>query len=254
MIHFFILGFLEGLTEFLPVSSTAHLIIYNYLTGFDLSSPYLKTFEISIQLGAVLAVVFYYYKEFLKIETVKLLTISVIPTLVIGFLMKDFIDKLLEIPLLIAVNLIIGGVIILIAEKLYKKTKKEKLKIINYKDGVIFGIIQSIAMMPGVSRSGAIIVYGLFKNFDREVIARFTFLLAVPTMFAATGYSILKNYKIIISENNLTNLSLGFFTAFVVGLFVVRIALPFIKKYSFVPFGIYRIVLGFIVLLTIYIR
>jgi undecaprenyl-diphosphatase len=247
-----LLGIIEGLTEFLPVSSTAHLVLYNYFTGFDLSSPYIKTFEIAIQLGSVLAVIFYYHREFLKIETVKLLIVSVLPTLVLGFVLKDFVDGLLELPILIAINLIVGGAIILIAEHIYKNKKSPKLKVISYKEGLTLGSVQSLAMMPGVSRSGALIVYGLFKNFDREVIAKFTFLLAVPTMGAATGYSILKNYKIILSENNFSNLALGFVTAFIVALFVVRYALPFIKKYSFVPFGIYRIILGLIVLATIY--
>jgi undecaprenyl-diphosphatase len=171
---------------------------------------------------------------------------------VLGFVLKDFVDGLLELPILIAINLIIGGAIILIAEHIYKNKKSPKLKVISYKEGLTLGSVQSLAMMPGVSRSGALIVYGLFKNFDREVIAKFTFLLAVPTMGAATGYSILKNYKIILSENNFSNLALGFVTAFIVALFVVRYALPFIKKYSFVPFGIYRIILGLIVLATIY--
>jgi undecaprenyl-diphosphatase len=254
MIHFFLLGIIEGLTEFLPVSSTGHLVLYNYFTGFDLSSPYIKTFEVAIQLGSVLAVIFYYLKEFLKIETLKLLAVSVLPTIVIGFLLRDFVDLLLELPILIGVNLILGGIIILIAENIYKKRKTPKLKIIHYKEGVTLGVVQSLAMMPGVSRSGAVIVYGLFKNFDREVIAKFTFLLAVPTMGAATGYSILKNYKIILSGDNFANLALGFITAFIVALFVVRYALPFIKKYSFVPFGIYRIILGLIVLATIYLN
>lgn len=254
MIHFFLLGIIEGLTEFLPVSSTGHLVLYNYFTGFDLSSPYIKTFEVAIQLGSVLAVIFYYLKDFLKIETLKLLAVSVLPTIVIGFLLRDFVDLLLELPVLIGVNLILGGIIILIAENIYKKRKTPKSKIIHYKEGATLGVVQSLAMMPGVSRSGAVIVYGLFKNFDREVIAKFTFLLAVPTMGAATGYSILKNYKIILSENNFSNLALGFITAFIVALFVVRYALPFIKKYSFVPFGIYRIILGLIVLATIYLK
>lgn len=254
MIHFFLLGIIEGLTEFLPVSSTAHLVLYNYFTGFDLSSPYIKTFEVAIQLGSVLAVIFYYLKDFLKIETLKLLAVSVLPTIFIGFLLRDFVDLLLELPILIGVNLILGGIIILIAENIYKKRKTPKSKIIHYKEGATLGVVQSLAMMPGVSRSGAVIVYGLFKNFDREVIAKFTFLLAVPTMGAATGYSILKNYKIILSENNFQNLALGFITAFIVALFVVRYALPFIKKYSFVPFGIYRIILGLIVLTTIYLN
>lgn len=252
MIHFFFLGILEGLTEFLPVSSTAHLVLYNYFTGFDLSSPYIKTFEIAIQLGSVLAVIFYYHTEFLKIKTIKLLAVSVLPTIIMGLILKDFVDTLLELPILIAINLILGGIIILIAEYIYKNKKTPKLKTIHYKEGAMLGFIQSLSMMPGVSRSGTVIVYGLFKNFDREVIAKFTFLLAVPTMGAATTYSIISNHGIILSGDNFQNLAVGFTTAFLVALLVVRYALPFIKRYSFVPFGIYRIILGIVVLGTIY--
>jgi len=254
MLNYILLGIIEGLTEFLPISSTGHLIIFNYFSGIDLSSDFIKTFEISIQLGAILAVIFYYFKDLIKIENIKLLVVSVLPTIVIGFLLKDFVDIFLELPLLVAVNLIIGGIIILFAEYFYKKRniKDTKIKIINYKSGAIFGAVQSLAMMPGVSRSGAVIVYGLFKNYEREVIAKFTFLLAVPTMIAATGYSLLKNYKIILSSTeNVLNILLGFVTSFLVALVVVRYALPFIRKYSFVPFGIYRIILGSIIIIYI---
>jgi undecaprenyl-diphosphatase len=136
----------------------------------------------------------------------------------------------------------------------YLRSGMHKLNEVNYKEGLIMGTVQSIAMLPGVSRSGAIIVYGLLRNFEREVVAKFTFLLAVPTMCAATIYSVYKNREIFLANGsgaNLINLSVGFITAFAVALLVVRYALPFIRKYSFTPFAWYRIVLGVILLVTI---
>ncbi len=256
MLHSIILGIIEGFTEFLPISSTGHIIIYNYFSGADLSSSYVKLFTISVQLGAILAVVFYYFKDLIKKETIKLLIVGVLPTIALGLIFKNYVDKLLELPMLVAINLIIGGFVIIFVEVLYKKRKSMEGNIlkkeISYKDSAIFGVVQSIAMVPGVSRSGIIIIYGLYKNFDREILAKYTFLLAVPTMIAATGYSILKSYKLFLnntdSYNMFLNLSLGFVSAFVTAMLVVRFAIPFIRKYSFIPFGIYRIMLGFILI------
>jgi len=245
------LGVVEGVTEFLPISSTAHLVLANYFLNNDITNSFTKVFEISIQLGAILSVLVYYFKEFLKLENIKLLLVGVMPTLVIGFLAKDTVNKLLEIPMLIAVNLILGGVLILVAEYIYRKRKSKQVSSISYKESVIIGVIQSIAMAPGVSRSGAIIVYGLFKNFEREVIAKYAFLLAVPTMAAATGYSILKNRDVLLHGSNSIQLAVGFVSAFAVALLIVKYAIPFIKKYSFAPFAYYRIILGIILILSI---
>lgn len=263
-----ILGIIEGFTEFLPISSTAHLILYNYFTGIDITNASVKVFEISIQFGAILAVIFYYFKDLIKIQNIKLLLISVIPTLALGLILKDHVSILQEMPKLIAVNLIVGGLLILITEYFYKKrtignkdsqdissktikNKIERVKNINYLQGLALGLVQSLAMMPGVSRSGAVIVYGLYKNYDREVIAKFTFLLAVPTMIAATAYSLLKNYKLILSNGAWSSILIGIVTSFFVAMIVVRYALPFIKKYSFVPFGYYRILIGLIILVSL---
>lgn len=251
IIHAIILGVVEGLTEFLPISSTAHLVLTNYFLNNDISDSFTKVFEISIQLGAILSVVVYYFRDFLKIQNIKLLIVGVMPTLVIGFLAKDVVNKLLELPMLIAINMIIGGFVILIAEYVYKKRKSDKLQSVNYRQAGIIGVVQSIAMAPGVSRSGAIIVYGLFKNFEREVIAKYAFLLAVPTMAAATGYSILKNRDILMQGGNALELGAGFVSAFLVALLIVKYAIPFIKRYSFTPFAFYRIVFGIILLLSL---
>ncbi len=250
MLHYFILGIIEGLTEFLPISSTAHLILYNYISGFNLSLPFIKVFNISVQLGAILAVIFYYHKDFMNIKMLKLLAIGVLPTLLLGFILKDYVVLLMEHVWLIALNLIIGGVIMLIAEKYYAKRQSDKVSAIDYKSAATFGLVQSIAMMPGVSRSAAVIVYGLFKNYDREILTKFTFLLAVPTMLAATTYSIYK-YKDSIAGASFDYLVIGFMTSFIVALIVVRYAIPFIKTYTFAPFAFYRIILGLIILITL---
>lgn len=248
------LGVLEGLTEFLPISSTGHLLLVQYFTGIDLSSQSVKVFTISVQLGAILAVVVYYLRDLLKLETIKLLVVSVLPTLVLGLLLNKVIDAALSMPILIAVNLILGGVIILYAESVYKKKLAEKDTLnekIGYREGAVFGLVQSIAMIPGVSRSGAIIIFGLYKGFSREMLTKFTFLLAVPTMSAATGYVILKNYKSILAQGSYSDLIFGFVSAFLTALVVVRYALPYVRKYSFTPFGWYRIILGALVLVVL---
>jgi undecaprenyl-diphosphatase len=242
--HAVLLGIIEGLTEFLPISSTGHLILNNYFLGYDLSSSFIQVFQISVQLGAVLAVVFYYFKDLIKLENIKLLLIGVLPTLVIGFLLKDYVKVLQALPTLIAYMLVLGGIFMILIELWYKK-QNIKDREVNIKDSVIFGFAQSIAMIPGVSRSGAVIVTGLIMRYKREVIAKYAFLLAVPTMFAATGYSLIKNREVLISNsNNLFNLTLGFVSTFLTALIVLKLLIPFVKKYSFIPFGIYRIILG----------
>jgi undecaprenyl-diphosphatase len=151
MIQSILLGVIEGFTEFLPISSTAHLILTNYFLGNDITADFTKVFEISVQLGAVLAVVIYYFRELIKWENIKLLAVGVLPTLIIGFILKDFVDGLLELPMLIAINMLIGGIIILIAEYIYKhrNTNIPKIESVSYTQSGIIGVVQSIAMMPG---------------------------------------------------------------------------------------------------------
>ncbi len=250
-IHSLLLGIIEGLTEFLPVSSTAHLILTNYFLGYDLNSSFIQVFQISVQLGAVLAVVFYYFKDLIKLETIKLLFIGVSPTLIIGFLLKDYIKVLQALPILIAYMLMLGGVFMILVEIWYKK-QNIKEREVNIKDSIIFGFAQSIAMIPGISRSGAVIVTGLIMRYRREIIAKYAFLLAVPTMFAATGYSMIKNKELLISNyNNALNLFIGFIFAFLTALVILKLLIPFVKKYSFIPFGVYRIILGISLLFLI---
>jgi undecaprenyl-diphosphatase len=250
-IHAVLLGVIEGVTEFLPVSSTGHLVLANYFLGYDLSYNFIQVFEISVQLGAIFAVIFYYFKDLIKPENIKLLLAGVLPTLIIGFLLKDYVKVFLTLPILIAYMLILGGVFMILVELWYKK-QNIKEKEVNIKDSIIFGLAQSVAMIPGVSRSGAVIVTGLIMKYKRETIAKYAFLLAVPTMFAATAYSILKNKDALISSsNNLLSLFIGFIFAFLTALVVLKLLIPFVKKYSFIPFGIYRIILGISLLFLI---
>lgn len=243
-IHAVLLGIVEGLSEFLPISSTGHLVLVNYFLGYDLSSDFVQVFEISVQLGAIFAVVFYYFKDLIKIENIKLLLAGVFPTLIIGFLLKDVVKEFLTMPTLIAYTLILGGIVMILTELWYKKQNIAD-KQVNIKASVIFGLVQCIAMIPGVSRSGAVIITGLIMKYKREVVAKYAFLLAVPTMFAATAYSVIKNKDVIIaSSSNSINLIIGFIFSLLTALIVLKLLIPFVKKYSFIPFGIYRIILG----------
>lgn len=250
------LGIIEGLTEFLPVSSTAHLVLFNYFQNVDLDSAFVQTFEIVIQLGAILAVVVFFYKDFLDKVTLKKIAIGVAPTLVIAFLLKDFVEKFLSMPKLIAYNMLIGGVIIIIAEIVYRRRAFVKQKI-SYKNNFWLGVFQALSLMPGVSRSGAVIVSGLFMGLKREELVKYSFLLAVPVMMAATGYTLLKHRDIVMSSvsgdhSQLVFLAVGFVVSFLVALLAVKYFLPIVRKYSFLPFGIYRILFGALLLFFVF--
>ena len=252
IIQSFILGIVEGITEFLPISSTGHLIItHNLLQITD--SPFIKSFEISIQLGAILSVVFLYYKKLFQIDTIKKLIIGFIPTGIAGLLLYKHIKVLLENIIVVAVSLIIGGVIILIVENWYsKKLKNNEIKDkedITLKQAFLLGCYQIISMIPGVSRSGAVIIGGLLMKIDRKVITEFTFLLAIPTMFVATFYTIYKDVSVITNLDNLNALIVGFVTSFIVALIVIKYFLSYIRKHSFNIFGYYRIIIGIIIIL-----
>lgn len=245
-----ILGIIEGFAEFLPISSTGHLILVAHILGIP-NTDALKSFEIAIQLGAILAVLIFYFKKFLDIEILKKLFVAFLPTGILGFTLYKLIkDYLIGNMYIVVTALFMGGVIMLIAEKWYKDNNKEKTGIINikdlsYSDVLKLGLFQSIAMIPGVSRSGSTIIGGLTMGIPRAVLAEFTFLLAVPTMAAATGYDILKNYKIF-SEGEIQTIAVGFFTSFIVAIVVVKWLLAYIKKHDFKIFAWYRIALSII--------
>ncbi|MBS1592274.1 MAG: undecaprenyl-diphosphate phosphatase [Bacteroidetes bacterium] len=253
-----IIAIVEGLTEFLPVSSTGHMIITSSIMGIE-KDAFVKLFEIAIQLGAILSVVVLYWKKFFdfaKWQFYLKLIVAVIPALVLGKLLADKIDALLESPITVAISLIAGGIVLLFIDKLFTKSTIKEEKDITYVKGFIIGIWQCLAMVPGVSRSAASIIGGMQQKLNRKVAAEFSFFLAVPTMAAATGYKLLKTYKetpeIIKDKHNLMLLGVGNLVAFIVAMLAVKFFIGYLQKHGFKIFGWYRIVVGVIVLVLIY--
>lgn len=253
--HAIILGLIEGLTEFLPISSTGHLIIANYFLGNDLTSKLVQTFEISIQLGAILAVVGMYWKDLWKWSTIRLLLYGFIPTATIGLLAKSLIGSMLALPIVVAIALIVGGIGIIAAERYVKSRSMlsrfigpdaTKTRVEN-REAVFLGIWQSLALIPGMSRSGSMIIGGLLMNIKRETLVKYTFLIAVPTMSAATILSLKDSYHLFAADNILV-LLLGFFVAGITAFATMRLFIPYIRKHTFIWFGVYRIVVGLILL------
>ena len=251
IIHVIILGVVEGITEFLPISSTGHLILTSKLLALQ-ETEFLKTFEISIQLGAIFAVVVLYWKRFLlNQEIIKRIAVAFLPTAVLGLAFYKIIKTyLLSSSLVVVYSLFIGGVILIIFELFYKKKISNKQLIndiekISYKQSFLIGLFQSIAMIPGVSRSGATIIGGLSLGLSRVAIVEFSFLLAVPTMAAATGLDLLKNASIF-TLNQAFLLAVGLVVSFTVAILGIKFLLSFIRKYSFIGFGVYRMIIGII--------
>ncbi|MBA4198692.1 MAG: UDP-diphosphatase [Chitinophaga sp.] len=252
-----IIAIVEGLTEFLPVSSTGHMIITSSIMGIE-KDVFVKLFEVAIQLGAILSVVVLYWKKFFdfaKWQFYLKLLVAVIPALVLGKLLSDKIDALLESPITVAISLIAGGVVLLFIDKLFTKSTIEQEKDISYVKGFIIGFWQCLAMIPGVSRSAASIIGGMQQGLSRKVAAEFSFFLAVPTMAAATGYKLLKTYKespeIIKDKHNLLLLGVGNLVAFIVAMLAVKFFIGYLQKHGFKIFGWYRIIVGAIVLIFI---
>jgi len=251
-IHATIIGIVEGLTEFLPVSSTAHMIISSKLMGIK-PTDFTKTFEIVIQLGAILAVVILYIKQLFNWQNIKKLIVAFIPTALIGFTLYKLVKSyLMENLTVIVWALIIGGLILIIFEKFNAKDNHSEegngIKDISYKQCLYIGLFQALAIVPGVSRSAATIIGGLALGLKRKTIVEFSFLLAVPTMVAASGFDLLKSSQNI-SSSEFGLLAVGFVTAFIVGGLSVKFFIKYIQKYNFIPFGIYRIIIGLALLL-----
>ena len=244
----FILGVVEGITEFLPISSTGHMILTSYLLGLK-QDEFLKTFEVAIQLGAILAVVYIYREKLSKnLELWKKLIAAFIPTGILGLLFHKTVEQLFS-PLTVSVMLILWGVIFIVVELLYKEKEHsvKRPEEISYPKAVAIGLFQSLAMVPGTSRSGATIVGGLLLGMNRVAATEFSFLLAIPTMLAATGFELLKNFHSLNGSHG-ELLAIGFFTAFVSAFLAVKWLLSFIKNHTFIPFGIYRIIVGILFL------
>ena len=245
--HALILGIVEGVTEFLPISSTGHLILAGKLLGLP-EANFEKSFDIIIQLGAIISVVVLYWRVFLRDrEALKKICVAFLPTAVIGLALYKFIKEMLGSPWIVVWALFIGGIILIVFEWWYKKKPQTALigniSEISYKNAFFIGLFQSIAVIPGVSRSGATIVGGLSLGIKRETIVEFSFLLAVPTMCAATGLDLLKNLHAF-SSDQFGLLSVGFITSFVVALTCIKLFLGFVRKYDFTAFGVYRIVVA----------
>lgn len=252
-IHTIILGIVEGITEFLPISSTAHLGITHNLLQIP-TTEFIKSFEIVIQLGAILAVTILYFKKiFFSSKYFLNICIAFIPTGIIGFFLYKIIKSFLLGNILIAaIMLIIGGIIILIFENKEKNKKlipeSRTIESLSVRELLILGCIQTLAVVPGVSRSGAVIIGGRMLRLPSLLITEFSFLLAIPTMLAATTYDLMKS-GFTFSVEEWGSIGLGFLVAFVTALTVVKWLIDYIKHHSFAIFGWYRIVLGGILLL-----
>ncbi|MBS1510697.1 MAG: undecaprenyl-diphosphate phosphatase [Bacteroidetes bacterium] len=251
-----IIGIVEGLTEFLPISSTGHMIITEKALGVT-ETDFVKAFTVAIQLGAILAVVVLYAKKFFNFSRwqfyVKLMA-AVIPALVLGFLFSKKIDAFLESSLTVAISMLAGGVILLFIDNVFKTHTIDSEEKVSYPKAVIIGIWQCLALIPGVSRSAASIIGGMQQKLTRSAAAEFSFFLAVPTMLAATGYKLLKYYKESggFKSEEIKLLAIGNIVAFVVAMLAIKLFIGFLKKYGFRIWGIYRIILGVILLVLIW--
>jgi len=247
------LAIVEGITEFLPISSTGHMIIVSSWLGIA-ADPFVKTYTVAIQLGAIASVIILYWKRFFQSVNfyIKLL-LAFIPAAVIGFLLNDFIDQLLESVEVVAIMLVLGGIIFLFLDRLFNNTSNNEQEPSNL-SAVKIGFFQCIAMIPGVSRSAATIIGGLTQKLSKTAAAEFSFFLAVPTMFAATAYKLLKYYKAGngFSSQEISILAIGNFVAFIVAMLSIKWLIYSISKYGFKFFGYYRIALGIIILILVY--
>jgi len=245
----FIIAIIEGLTEFLPVSSTGHMILANSLLKVQ-NQEFAKTFEIVIQLGAIMAVLLIYIKRFfVGLNIYFKLLVAFLPTGVIGLLAYKAIKHYLFNPFTVSIALIVGGVILILLDKWseHKQSEYKNVEDISFAGALKIGLIQCFSMIPGVSRAAATIFGGVFSGFDRKQAAEFSFLLAIPTMFAASGYDLLKEHDNIHS-GDMKLLAFGGLVAFIVAIFAVKGFIAFLNKYGFKHFGWYRIALGLLFL------
>ncbi|POR30693.1 UDP-diphosphatase [Flavobacterium columnare] len=256
-----IIAIVEGLTEYLPVSSTAHMIFTSSFFGIQ-NDDFVKLFQVSIQFGAILAVVFLYWKKFFdftKFNFYIKLAAAVVPALILGKLFDDKIEAILEKPVPIAFILIIGGIILLFIDHFFQNPQITSEEEISIKKAVTIGFWQCLAMMPGTSRSAASIIGGMQQGLTRHVAAEFSFFLAVPTMLAVTCYSVfLKTYEhsqmkgfelILQSKDTVTMFIVGNIIAFIVAVLAIKLFIGIIKKYGFKPWGWYRIITGTLLLI-----
>lgn len=239
ILHIVLLSIVEGLTEFLPISSTGHLILTSKLLGIGVSE-FTKTFEIAIQLGAILSIVVLYFKRFLNPKLYIKLLVAFVPTAIVGFTLYPLIKGyLLASPGVTLTSLFLGGVFLIFFDKSGGKGD------INLKQAFLIGLFQSISVIPGVSRAAATIVGGMSVGLDRKSATEFSFLLAVPTMFGATTYDLYKSASLF-TRSDFGALSIGFVLSFIFALLAVRFLISYVKNHNFRVFGVYRVVLSLV--------
>jgi len=248
-----VIAIVEGITEFLPISSTGHMIITESLLGMEIDE-FTKAFTVNIQFGAILSVVVLYWRRFLQSWTFyQKLFVAFLPAAVIGFLAGDLIDSLLENVLVVATTMLLGGILLLFVDKWFK-TEKENQEI-TYPTALKIGFWQCIAMIPGVSRSAATIIGGMQQKLSRTNAAEFSFFLAVPTMAAASGYKLLKiilyHNGLSLLKDNLPHLLIGNLVAFIVAMIAIKTFITFLQKHGFKVFGWYRIVVGLVLIILL---
>jgi undecaprenyl-diphosphatase len=254
IIHVIVLAIIEGLTEFLPVSSTGHMVVTSSLMGIS-KDEFVKLFEIVIQLGAILAVVVLYFKRFVQsVDFYIKLIIAFIPAVILGLLLKKHIDKLLESPLIVAIAFVAGGIILLFVDDWFNKPTIDEEKKINHVTALKIGFFQCLAMIPGVSRSAASIVGGMSQKLSRKAAAEFSFFLAVPTMFGATVKDLWDFKKKGLFDTpdfhqDIKFLLIGSIIAFIVAMLAIRTFITFLEKRGFKLFGWYRIVAGIVIII-----
>jgi undecaprenyl-diphosphatase len=245
LIDAIIIAIVEGITEFLPVSSTGHMIITQKVLGLK-SDEFMRTFIVAIQFGAILSVLILYWKRFLQsMSFYYKLFVAFIPAAVLGLALSDYIDVLLDDVVVVACSLILGGMVLVFIDRWIKTPKQPEE--VNYPKAFKIGLFQCIAMIPGVSRSAATIIGGMLQGLDRKTAAEFSFFLAVPTMLAATAKKLFDGYQHINSEN-ISMLLIGNLVAFIVAMLAIRLFIGYISRYGFRLFGYYRIVLGLVIL------
>jgi len=251
-----VIGIVEGLTEFLPISSTGHMIIAGKFLGVQ-DSEFSKMFTVAIQLGAILAVVVLYWKKFFDFSNLKFylkLLVGVIPAIILGLIFGKEIDRLLESSTTVAITLLVGGAFLVFIDKAFTNPKIDSEKQISFFQSFIIGIWQCLAMVPGVSRSAASIIGGMQQKLTRHAAAEFSFFLAVPTMAAATGYKLFKHYKETggFTGQEVKLLAVGNLVAFVVAMIAIKFFISFLQKHGFKIWGYYRIAVGIILLVLIW--
>ncbi|QOR74311.1 undecaprenyl-diphosphate phosphatase [Cruoricaptor ignavus] len=257
-----IIAIVEGLTEYLPVSSTAHMIFTSSIFGIQ-EDEFVKMFQVSIQFGAILAVVALYWKKFFNFSNLNFylkLAVAVLPALLLGYLFDDYIDAILGKPIPIAVMLVIGGIFLLFIDRLFTNQIIDDEKDISFKSAILIGFWQCMAMMPGTSRSAASIIGGMQQKLTRKAAAEFSFFLAVPTMLAVTVYSVFlkkwdyqgieqKGYEMLMQGENLKLFLIGNAVAFIVAVIAIRFFIGVLTRFGFKPWGWYRIVVGLVLII-----